>query len=168
MLLAYIGFSLLAACAIASALMMIASKNSLHSAGFFCATLIATAGIYLQLHSELLFVIQLMLFAGCIVALFTFASAFTNFESEGDFGSMLRQRKLAIVVWVIAGIQITAAMVIGGKSLPGRIASPQAAPLAPSMGDAIFRSYLLPFEMTSILVVVALIGAFVAAKRRAS
>src|SRR5215472_16930839 len=98
MLLAYIGFSLLAACAIASALMMIASRNSLHSAGFFCATLIATAGIYLQLHSELLFVIQLMLFAGCIVALFTLASAFTNFKSEGDFGSMLRQRKLAIVV----------------------------------------------------------------------
>jgi NADH-quinone oxidoreductase subunit J len=163
-----ISFYFFAALAVASAVAMITRRNLIHAAIFFVTSSLATAGIFLQLDAEFLFIAQILLFAGGIAGLFLFAMPFFNFRVSGKERPLGRWGILAIGFALVLAAQ-AAYMLIAGRSslrLPA-LAANVAVKNTEALGDALFQQYLLPFEIVSMLLLVAMIGAVTAAKRRA-
>ena len=165
-------FYIFAAIAIVSAILVITRHNVVHSAAFLGATLFAVAGIFLTLHAEFLAGVQVIVYVGGILVLFVFVIMLISIERGEHERRYNRQ-------WTIA--LITAALLIGeigyglyrGKDsllLPPPAAPPVAGAAVPGnselVGTALYTVYLLPFEIASILLLVAIVGAVVLAKRR--
>jgi NADH-quinone oxidoreductase subunit J len=168
MILANIVFYFFALLAVSSAVLVITSKNIIHAAVFLVTTLLATAGIFLQLQAEFLFVAQLLLYAGGIMVLFIFVIMLVNLDVEMRLVQFNRQ-------WIVAGslafalaLQVLVAFWSGRNTF--RLPAPPAQ-LAlkntESVADALFSHFMLAFEIASILLLVAMIGAVVMGKRRA-
>ena len=156
-----------AALAIGSAILMVTRRNIVHGAVFLISTLLATAGIFLLLQAEFLFVVQIILYVGGIMVLFVFVIMLVNLDVSLRQVQFNRQKYVAAVLaLVLAGqvfFSLWAARV--GVNLTNR-ADTMPARNTEAIGEAIFHTYMLPFEIASILLLVAMIGAVVMAKRR--
>jgi NADH-quinone oxidoreductase subunit J len=161
-------FYFFAALAVASAILMVTRRNIVHSAVFLITTLLATAGIFLQLQAEFLFIVQVILYVGGIMVLFVFVIMLVNLDVSMRLVQFNRQRFVAGALSLVLGAQIFFAIWAGRSAL--RLPE-MAANIAPrnteAIGDALFSRFMLPFEIASILLLVAMIGAVVMAKRRA-
>ncbi|MGA8224636.1 MAG: NADH-quinone oxidoreductase subunit J [Candidatus Acidiferrales bacterium] len=159
-------FAFFAALAIGSALMMVTRRNIVHSAVFLITTLLATAGIFLQLQAEFLFVVQIILYVGGIMVLFVFVIMLVNLDVSMRLVQFNHQGFVAGALALVLAGQVFFAFWIGRTGLrlpaPGNL-SPKN---TEAIGDALFQHYMLPFEIASILLLVAMIGAVVMAKRR--
>ena len=160
-------FFFLSALAVVSAILMVTRRNIVHGAVYLITTLLATAGIFLLLQAEFLFVVQVILYVGGIMVLFVFVIMLVNLDV-----SLLRfqfngQRFVAGVLALALSAQVFLAIWMGRNSLhlPEPAAS-IAAKNTEAVGDALFQRFMLPFEIASILLLVAMIGAGVMAKRR--
>ena len=160
-------FYFFAALAIGSAILMVTRRNIVHGAVFLISTLLATAGIFLQLQAEFLFVVQIILYVGGIMVLFVFVIMLVNLDVSMRQIQFNRQKYVAgILALVLAGqvfFSLWAARV--GLNLTNP-ADKMPTRNTEAIGDAIFHTYMLPFEIASILLLVAMIGAVVMAKRR--
>jgi NADH-quinone oxidoreductase subunit J len=166
MLLSTILFDFLAAIAAASAIGMVTRRNPLHAAILLLATLLAAAGIFLQLQAEYAFAVQLLLFAGGVVLLFVLAVMLLHPDA-------LRQRtpfnwkafSISALALVFA-IQVLA--LLWGRH--DATMWPAVTSLPPNntgaIGNALFRNDLLPFELASIPLLATIIGVVALAKRR--
>ena len=168
-------FYIFAAIALVSAILLITRHNVVHSAAFLGSTLFAVAGIFLTLHAEFLAGVQVIVYVGGILVLFVFVIMLISVERAEHERQFSRQ-------WTIA--LITAAILIGelaygfyqgrdSLNLPTQVAPPAAAAAAgiavgnsEKVGVTLYTTYLLPFEIASILLLVAVVGAVVLAKRR--
>lgn len=153
--------------AVISAILVVTRRNAVHSAIFLVTALLATAGIYLQLQAEFLFAVQIILYVGGIMVLFIFVIMLVNLDVTLNQIQFNRQRWVAFLVTLALGAQLAYAVSLGraGFSLP----EAQAARLQPNtelIGRTLFQNYMLPFEIASILLLVAMIGAVVMAKRK--
>jgi NADH-quinone oxidoreductase subunit J len=166
MLLNTILFWFLAALAVGSAILMVTRRNVVHSAVCLIASLIATAGIFLQLQAEFLFVVQIILYVGGIMVLFVFVIMLVNLDVTMRLVQFNRQRFVAGTLALALAAQVFAAFWIGR----GTLRLPEAAKLpaknTEAVGEALFSQYIVPFEIASVLLLVAMIGAVVMAKRR--
>jgi NADH-quinone oxidoreductase subunit J len=166
MLLNAILFWFLAVLAVGSAILMVTRRNVVHGAVCLIASLVATAGIFLQLQAEFLFVVQIILYVGGIMVLFVFVIMLVNLDVAMRLVQFNRQRFVAGALALALGAQIFAAFWIGR----GMRGLPEAAKLptknTEAVGEALFSQYLLPFEIASVLLLVAMVGAVVMAKRR--
>lgn len=168
MILANILFYFFALLALGSAVMMVTRRNIVHAAVFLVTTLLATAGIFLQLQAEFLFVVQLLLYAGGIMVLFIFVIMLVNLDVEMRLVQFNRQWIVAGSLAIVLGIQGLIALRSGRDTF--HLPAPPAALVAKNterVADALFSHFLLPFEIASILLLVAMIGAVVMGKRRA-
>ncbi len=154
-------FVLMAAVSIAAALGLLMSKNAVYAALFLVLNFGTVAVFYLLLNAPFLAVVQLSVYAGAIMVLFLFVIMLLGAErlqTEDTHGSQW-QRPLA------AGLGITlvvlSAIVMLGGTAPVQAAGPlvDSSPLA--IGQQLFGAYLFPFEVVSILLLVAMIGAVV-------
>ena len=154
-------FILMAAVSIAAALGLLMSKNAVYAALFLVLNFGTVAVFYLLLNAPFLAVVQLSVYAGAIMVLFLFVIMLLGAErlqTEDTHGSQW-QRPLA------AGLGITlvvlAAIVMLGGTAPVQATGPlvDSSPLA--IGKQLFGAYLFPFEVVSILLLVAMIGAVV-------
>ena len=161
-------FAFFAVLAIASAILMVTRRNIVHGAVFLITTLLATAGIFLQLQAEFLFVVQIILYVGGIMVLFVFVIMLVNLDVSLHMVQFNRQRFVAAALSLALGAQVFFALWAGRNSLRLRGGASLRLPAKNSeaIGDALFRHYMLPFEIASILLLVAMIGAVVMAKRR--
>jgi NADH-quinone oxidoreductase subunit J len=167
MLLNSILFDFLAGLAVVSAILMVTRRNVVHSAVFLIGTLVATAGIFLQLQAEFLFVVQIILYVGGIMVLFVFVIMLVNLDVTLRFPQFNRQKFVAGALAIALGGQVFAAYWIGHGALHFKgSSSPMPAKNTEAVGQALFQHYMLPFEIASILLLVAMIGAVVMAKRR--
>jgi NADH-quinone oxidoreductase subunit J len=159
-------FYFFAALAIASAILMVTRRNIIHGAVFLITTLLATAGIFLQLQAEFLFVVQIILYVGGIMVLFVFVIMLVNLDVSMRLVQFNHQHVVAGALALVLGAQVFFAFWVGRGILP----HPEAIAMSPknteAVGDALFTHYMLPFEIASILLLVAMIGAVVMAKRR--
>ena len=156
--------------AVLSAILVISQRNVVHSAMFLAVTLLSVAGIFLTLHAEFLAGVQVIVYVGGILVLFVFVImliALERAESERHFN---RQWTVAVVT---AGILIAefAYVIYKGKGsfvLPPPAAAPALSVTGNSelVGVALYTTYLLPFEIASILLLVAIVGAVVLAKKK--
>jgi NADH-quinone oxidoreductase subunit J len=159
-------FAFFAALAVGSAIMMVTRRNIVHSAVYLITALLATAGIFLQLQAEFLFVVQIILYVGGIMVLFVFVIMLVNLDVSMRLVQFNRQEFIAGALALVLAAQVFFAYWIGRSGL--RL--PASGNLSPknteAIGDALFQHYMLPFEIASILLLVAMIGAVVMAKRR--
>jgi NADH-quinone oxidoreductase subunit J len=168
MILANLVFYFFALLAAGSAVMMITRRNIVHAAIFLVTTLLATGGVFLQLQAEFLFAAQLLVYAGGITVLFVFVIMLVNLDVEMRQVQFTRQWAVALTLAVVLAVQVAVAFWLGRDSfhLP---APPTALAMknTESVADALFSHFLLAFEVASILLLVAMIGAVVMGKRRA-
>ena len=163
-------FFILAAVSVVSAVLIIAQRNPVASALFLIVTLCSQAMLYLLLGASFLAVIQIIVYAGAIMVLFLFVIMLLNLRKD-EFGPDKKktQRVLAFTlgaVWLIQVVAITK----WGLSQPSMSAvTPETAMQTgsvQSVGKSLFTEYLYPFEITSILLLVAILGSIVLAKKK--
>ncbi len=159
-------FYIFALLAVASAILMVTRRNIIHSAVFLITTLLATAGIFLQLEAEFLFVVQIILYVGGIMVLFVFVIMLVNLDVSLHLIQFNRQKYVAGVLAFVLTAQLLVAFWVGRSSLNLGDARAMDPKNTEAVGQALFQRYMLPFEIASILLLVAMIGAVVMAKRR--
>ena len=165
-------FYIFAAIAVVSAILVITQHNVVHSAAFLGATLFAIAGIFLTLHAEFLAGVQVIVYVGGILVLFIFVIMLISVERAEHERQSNRQWKLALVTSAILIGEIGYGLYRGRDSLvlpqpiPAPVAGAAVAGNSELVGTALYTVYLLPFEIASILLLVAIVGAVVLSKKR--
>src|SRR6202045_996571 len=105
-------FYFFAALAVVSAALVITSRNVVQSALFLITALLATAGIFLQLHAEFLFIVQVILYAGGIMVLFVFVIMLINMDISLHQVQFNRQWWLGLLLALVLGAQLVLAVSI--------------------------------------------------------
>ena len=161
-------FSVFGVLAVVGALGLILSKHPMNGAMSLVVTMISLAGLYALLSAKLIFVLQLIVYAGAIMSLILFIIMFLNIKKE-DLPDE-RYRWLYFIGGAIVLLPVAKLMITAVRSLPGVEATIIGGEFGSvkGVGLVLFREWLLPFEIISILLLVALVGAVVlAGKRRA-
>ena len=175
----FIAFFVLAVATIAAGLGVIAFKNAVHSALSLILTLLFLALFYLQLGAMFIAIVQVLIYAGAIMVLFLFVVTMLASEDTGDVTEPARQpwqRGIAATLGflLIAGLSyllftgasIDSAAVIQPTNVNGLAAGIAAyGGNTEAFGMALFHGFSFPFEITSLLIVVALLGAMVLGRK---
>ncbi|MCX5894674.1 MAG: NADH-quinone oxidoreductase subunit J [Proteobacteria bacterium] len=146
------------------AVMMILKRNPVHSALCLIVVFLCLAVSYLLLGAEFLAAVQVIVYAGAIMVLFLFVIMLLNLDDEVH--SLGKPRTALITGSIIGSGLILLFLLTGGvfKALSGmRGAEKAAAGNTQAVAELLFTKYLLPFEVTSILLLAAIIGALVLA-----
>ena len=163
-------FFVFATIAVVSAILVITRHNVVHSAVFLAATLLSVAGIFLTLHAEFLAGVQVIVYVGGILVLFVFVIMLIAVERNVVERQYNRQWGIALVTTGILIAELVYVLLQDTESfgLPPAAAAPVGALAGNTeqVGMALYTSYLLPFEIASILLLVAIVGAVVLAKRK--
>jgi NADH-quinone oxidoreductase subunit J len=158
-------FVVLAVLAVGSAAGMLLRKNPIHGALFLVINLASVAALFLTMRAEFLAAVQIIIYAGAIAVLFVFAiMVLIPGKEETGPDPLRRQRWLAVPV---AGVfLILVALVLGSAVLAGAPKPPVPGGTV-AVGRLLFTDYLLPFEVTSVLLLAAIVGVMALTKRRA-
>ncbi|HEY3929758.1 MAG TPA: NADH-quinone oxidoreductase subunit J [Candidatus Koribacter sp.] len=159
-------FYFLAALSVGSALGVILRKNAVHSAIFLIFTLLSQAGLYLMLYAPFVAGVQIILYAGGIMVLFLFVIMLVNLERSLKEEQFNRQWLVGTIVALLFGGLMLAVYRNGAASFPRALAVLPETSNTQDIGIALYRNYMLPFEVASLLLLVAIVGAVVMAKKR--
>jgi NADH-quinone oxidoreductase subunit J len=159
----WIAFFSLALIAIVSAVMMIVSRHAVYSALYLVLNFAAIAVFYLLLNAPFIAMVQITVYAGAIMVLFLFVIMLLGVERVETTASLPYQGPLAIVLgfalFLLLGYGLLSSGGASGTALAaltgGGFGSPKA------IGELLFDRYLIPFEVTSVLLLVAMVGAIV-------
>ena len=153
---------------LAGAVLTVTRRNAVHSAIWLIVSLLGVAGLYLLLHAEFLFATQIVLYIGGIMVLFLFVIMLVNLDDAAKHSQFNGQRWLALACAVLVGAAILAMLTKGpaALALPPAIAATNPIGNTEAISESLFRDYLLPFEVASILLLVAIVGSVVMAKKR--
>jgi NADH-quinone oxidoreductase subunit J len=163
----YFFFGVLSILAIASAIVTIASRNPVRSAFALIFHFFMLAGLYLTLNAQFIAVIQILVYAGAIMVLVVFVIMLLNLSDEERLTERFDfRRAIAIAFGVIFVIQISIAVFLP-TTINFNIHKESAKiGTAQFIGKVLFSDYLVPFEIVGILLISAIIGAIVLAKRK--
>ena len=160
-------FFLLAVLAIASALAMIINKNVVNSALFLVINMVSLAGIYLLLNAQFLAIIQILVYAGAIMVLFLFVIMLLNVQDEEKLFDKFRVKYF---VAFLLGVAVTGQIFYGiagvTDMLPAISEKMSHIGTVEAVGDVLYTKYLLPLEMTAILLTAAVVGALMVAQHK--
>ncbi len=165
-------FYFFASVAVVGAVLTVTRRNAVHSAIFLITALLATAGIFLQLNAEFLFIVQIILYVGGIMVLFVFVIMLVNLDVAVRQMQFARQKWVALVISLAlaaqVGLMFWSIRKVPGQGVPVLTAAPAESlpPNSEEVARSLFSTYLLPFEIASVLLLVAMIGAVVMAKKR--
>ncbi len=157
----FISFFILSVMAIGGAVFMINFTRVIHMALALAFTFLSIAGIYLQLHAEFLAVIQILIYAGAISILMLFGIMLTKNHEEvkssiAPWHAVLSFAGVAaflgVLMWIIYRTPVISEPSDGKWTIL-------------QLGERVFTEYVIPFELVSILLLVALVGAVVLAKK---
>jgi NADH-quinone oxidoreductase subunit J len=154
-------FLVLAGLLVVCSLMVILHRSPVASALWLVLGFCSLAGIYLLLHAEFVAMVQVIVYAGAIMVLFLFVLMYLNLKRDVEDGALHALRR--VVGWALGGVLLVEAVML----LQHRwIAGP--AEMAPAngvfgntaaIGRVLYSRYLFPFEITSVLLLVAMVGA---------
>ena len=166
----YIVFTITAIVAIIGAAAMLISKNAVHSALFMLLNFSSIAVLFLLLRAPFLFAVQLIVYAGAIIVLFLFVVMLLGAErAEDETDQLAWQRPIALVMGLILLAEAVYVFFFRSSQAIGSAAAGDETFGAPvKIGEALFTTYLLPFEITSVILLAALIGVVVLHQPRVS
>jgi NADH-quinone oxidoreductase subunit J len=151
------------------AILTITRRNAVHSAIALIVTLIGVAGLYLLQRAEFLFAVQIMLYVGGIMVLFLFVIMLVNLDQAAKQKQFSGQWWIALLC--VAGVAAGFGYFLRKGAAAFRLAPPEPA-FPPGQGNTetvaqvLFSEYLLPFEIASLLLLVAVVGSVIMAKKR--
>jgi len=158
-------FILLAVLAIASALGLILTKNTVNSALLLVLNLLSVAGVYLLLQAQFLALIQVLVYAGAIMVLFLFVIMLLNLDDEESFFEKIRVKYIiAFLLGVVIFGQILYSLGGVADFLPEISEEMQYVGTVEALGDVLYTDFLFAFEMTAILLTAAVVGAIMIAQ----
>jgi NADH-quinone oxidoreductase subunit J len=160
-------FFVLAALAVIGAVSLILQKHPIHSALSLIVVMIALAGLYLLLGAEFVAAVQIIVYAGAIMVLFVFVIMLLNAGVE-EHTSISKTAGIPGLLLVVALAGLIAATI--ARSTDNIQATSQTGELSSTFGvsNMLFRDFVYPFELTSFLILVAVLGATVLAQREKS
>lgn len=157
---AYVMFFALAAAIIGFSLAMLFSRNFVHSAVYLAAALLGFAGVNALLSATFLALLQVFIYAGAITVVVVFVVMMTRVGVD-RFDQLLQPQAgfAALVVVAFGGLLLTT--LLGASTL---FVHPAAAPSTPMLANALLTTYEAPFEISSLILLAALVGAIYLAK----
>jgi len=165
-----IAFFALSAVALASAVMVITRRNAVHSVIWLIVTLFSVGGVFLMLRAEFLFAVQVILYVGGIMVLFLFVVMLVDLDVSLKQAQFSRQWQLALAVGVILLAELGYGVYRGHQGFILGQGQASAGPMAggntQAVALALYRDSMLPVEIASILLLVAMVGAVIMAKRK--
>lgn len=160
-------FIIFAGLAIAAAIMMVTHKNPVYSAIFLIITFFALAGLYFLLGAQFLSVVQVIVYAGAIMVLFLFVIMLLNLEEEVRLPVGRRfQTGFGMLFAAIMAVQFLFVLLAGTRVFGRLTASAEMPGSVENLGRALFNSYLYPFEIASVLLLTAIIGAIILGSKK--
>lgn len=160
-------FLFFALLALGTAILVVTNKSTVNSALALVFHMLSIAGLYLLLRAQFLAVVQVLVYAGAIVVLFIFVIMLLNLEKEENLFAEFSFRHAAAF---FAGIAVLAQLLYALGSwtgvLPEFADQMIAIGTVEAIGDELFTTYLLPFEVTAILLTAAVVGALMIAQRK--
>ena len=169
MSLTFVFFGILAILAIASAVVTVSSKNPVVSAIALVFHFFMLAGLYLTLNAQFLAAIQILVYAGAIMVLVIFVIMLLNLGDEEKLKEKFNIRKvIAVLLACVMIIQFIMIYLMNGSKTQMIAKKAAEQSTIQSIGHALFTSYLVPFEAISILLLAAIVGAVILAKRKIS
>ena len=164
-------FWVFAPISVGSAIAMVLQRNAVHAALFLVVNFFTIAVFYLVLGASFLFAVQIIVYAGAIMVLFLFVIMLLGVDRIDVRSERLwLQRPIAIVLAIGFVLEVGAAVRAGvgfATHAPAGVDLLQPAGNAQAVAEVLFRDYFFPFEVTSILLIVAAIAAMVLAQRKA-
>ncbi len=162
-------FYFFAALTLAGGILTVTRRNAVHSAISLIVSLIGVAGLFLLQKAEFLFAVQIVLYVGGIMVLFLFVIMLVNLDEATRQSQFNKQWWLALACGLAVGAEVVWFLWKGSGQ--AELAPPAAAGAAgpgnvEQVADVLFSQYLLPFEIASLLLLVAIVGAVVMAKKR--
>lgn len=157
-------FFFLSAVALISAMMVLLSKKPIHSVLYLTLTFFTLAGHYILLNAQFLAVVHIIVYAGAIMVLFLFTVMLLNLNIEGEFPKSMLMK----FVSAIAGGMIFLVLIGTLKSFEvTTIGNPELTQigLVKNLGKILYSDYILPFELSSILFLSAMVGAVMLGKK---
>ena len=164
-----IAFYFISACILGFAVLVISTKDTVHSVLFLVLDFLFVAALYVLLGAQFLAAIQILVYAGGIVVLYLFVVMLVNLKRPPEAHSdPHRKTKLGLGLG-LAVLAELALLAVRSSDMPVRpIVAAAAVPVTGNtevVGWMLYTSYLIPFEIASMLLLVAMIGAIVLAKR---
>ncbi len=157
-------FILIALIAVASALLVIIRKNAVSSVLFLVLTFFCLAMLYVMLGAQFIAAMQVIVYAGAIMVLFIFVVMLLNLGGEQKWEITGPVRKW-LGFGAAAGVLLLAVMAFRGMLFPKTEMDTSIGTVS-AIGKTLFESYLLPFEVASVLLLVAIIGVVALIKRK--
>ena len=157
-------FFLFAAAAVGFAINLLVQRHPIHSALSLIGVMASLASLYLMLGAEFIAAVQVVVYAGAIMVLFVFVIMLLNAaeEERSEQSRLARRLGMPLALLFLAGttgviyLQFPRDSLVRFGDFPGQTAA---------VGRLLFRDFLLPFEVVSVLILVAIVGAIVLAKR---
>jgi NADH-quinone oxidoreductase subunit J len=163
----FVGF---AAAAVVSSLLVILHRNPVTSALFLVLAFCSLAGIYVTLHAEFVGMVQVIVYAGAIMVLFLFVIMYLNLKSDVETGVQIALRRG--VGWLLGGVLAAEILWMFARRWGPGPAIPElpgpAVDNTRAIGMLLYTRYLFPFEITSLVLLVAMVGVIVIGKGRAT
>lgn len=147
---------------------MVVQRNPLMSAIYLIGNFFCLALLYLLLQAQLLAVLQIVVYTGAIMVLVVFVIMLLNLGDEGRLPERVDFTRFLALVLVV-GFLVEMVYILGGGGETDVVTRPSSGSLGTveSIGSALFGKFLLPFEITSLLLLAAIVGAVILAKKRA-
>jgi len=161
-----IAFYTLSTLILVFAVLVISVRNTVHSVLFLVLDFLLVAALYVLLHAEFLAVIQILVYAGGIVVLYLFVVMLVNLKRPPE--QHQDTRRLGRLGLVLAGLVLVQFVAISTYNASGTSSVPVDDGVVGNVervGMLLYTNYLIPFEVASILLLVAMVGAIVLAKR---
>jgi len=157
---------LLGALAVASAMMVVLSKHPVRSVLYLVVTFFFISGLYIMMNAQFLAIVNIIVYAGAIMVLFLFVLMLLNLNKDAE-------PKTPTIIWIISTVAggilflviIAALKDIVLVSSKGDMAELSNIGLVENLGTTLFTKFVVPFEISSILFISAMVGAILLAKR---
>lgn len=149
---------------IATAILVVVSKNPVHSVLYLILTFFSIAGQYVVLNAQFLFIVQIIVYSGAIMVLFLFVLMLLNLNGDTE---PQKNQSFKVIATIAAGMLLVSIVGmlkgVGHVSLPtqpdGQIG------LVKNLGSLLFSKYVVPFELSSVLFLSGMIGAVIIGKK---